>query len=137
MANNQFTAPQFSECIEDFLSMARSAISDYEWNGQQISLLDKETQDYLHSLELDGLTYNERAKVATKLANCRRLRRISKNTVEILSPLVDFLISPTGKSVINNMQEILGRTRKVEKLQEKRTYRCKVINKEDKSNGYK
>ena len=119
--------PQFSNCIRDFCKMVDGAKQDYEWNREEVNRLDKLTQDYLHQLELGGLDYRERAKVATKLSQCRKVRRISKDTVEILEPLMEFLQSEKGKGTLNLMREVLGKTRKVEERMETRTYRYKVV----------
>lgn len=119
--------PQFSKAIEDFCTILEQAKSDYSWNSNEINKLDKLTQDYLHSLELDDLNYSERAKVATQLAVCRRQRRQSKDTVEILDPLVNFLNSDKGKNMNNLLKEILGKTRKVEGKMENRVYRNRVL----------
>lgn len=119
--------PQFSERISDFCKMIDGAREDYEWNKDEISRLDKLTQDYLHMLELDGLDYKGRAKVATQLTKCRQERRASKDTTQILEPLIVFLDSEKGKNMMNLMREILGKTRKVEENMKTRTYRYKVF----------
>lgn len=92
---------RFSAHISDFCNMAEEVKNDYVWNSEEVNRLDKLTQDYLHMLELDGLNYEERAKVATKLSKCRQLRRTSKDTVEILEPFVLFLESDKGKNLLN------------------------------------
>ena len=119
--------PQFSAYISSFLNLLRETHSDYEWNKTEVNRLDKLTQDYLHMLELDKLSYSERAKVATKLAKCRQLRRESKDTAEILEPLIEFIASDKGKNMINLLTETLGKTRKTEQRMESRTYRYKVL----------
>lgn len=119
--------PQFSSTISDFCTMVTEAKSDYEWNKAEVNRLDKLTQDYLHKLELDGLDYKERAKIATQLSKTRQLRRASKDTVEILEPFIDFIESDKGKQTMNLMREALGKTRKVEQYMENRTYRYKVL----------
>ena len=81
-------------------------------------------------LELDGLDYKERAKVATQLAKCRQARRECKDTVEILEPLVQFLESDKGKNLLNLVREALGKTRKVEERMETRTYIPRVLEQE-------
>lgn len=48
--------PQFSLNISNFCETITQAKQDYEWNKSEINRLDKLTQDYLHKLELDGLT---------------------------------------------------------------------------------
>ncbi len=124
--------PQFSENISDFCKMISGIQEDYQWNCSEISRLDKLTQDYLHMLELNGLDYGERAKVATKLARCRQERRESKDTVAVLDPLIQFLESGEGKSMMNAMKKILGKTRKVEENMKLRTYRYKVFSENNK-----
>lgn len=127
--------PKFSESISGFCNMVTEAKSDYDWNSSEISRLDRLTQDYLHQLELGNLSYHERAKVAEKLAKTRQLRRASKNTVEILEPLIEFIDSDKGKQTMNLMREALGKTRKVEKAMENRVYRYKVLDEGDIVNG--
>lgn len=122
--------PRFSESICAFLEMAEDARRDYEWNYEQVGIMDKLTQDYLHKLELETLDYKERAKIATKLTKCRRDRRACKDTVEVLEPLVQFLESDKGKNLFNLMRETLGKTRKVEKSMETRAYIPRVLGQE-------
>ena len=97
----QSKPPQFSESIGAFCRMMEDAQKDYAWNYSEVNRMDRLTQDYLHKLELDGLDYKERAKVATSLAKCRQARREYKDTVEILEPLVQFLESDKGKNLLN------------------------------------
>ena len=127
----QTNVPRFSASISDFCTMVSEAKRDYEWNSDEINRLDRLTQDYLHQLELQNLNYSERAKIATKLAECRRLRRASKDTVETLKPFIDFIESDKGKQAMNLMREALGKTRKVEENMKNRSYRYKVLDKAD------
>lgn len=121
------TNPKFSETISNFCDMVAEVKSDYEWNKTEVNRLDRLTQDYLHQLELNGLDYRERAKVATQLTKCRQLRRASKDTVETLEPFVEFIESEKGKQAMNFMKEALGKTRKVENYMKNRTYRYKEL----------
>ena len=128
MNKNSAAKPQFSTAIEDFCYMVEDAKSDYDWNKSEITRMDRLTQDYLHSLELEDLSYSERAKIATQLAKCRRERRASKDTVETLQPFIDFIESEKGRQTMNLMKEALGKTRKVEKAMEHRVYRYRELN---------
>lgn len=119
---NNCETPRFSVAISTFIELMDSAKSDYYWNSDEVARLNRLQQDYLHKLELEGLDYRERAKVATKLMKCRQDRRDSKDMVATLQPLVDFLESDKGKNMINLMKEVLGRTRRVEKGMECRRY---------------
>lgn len=127
MKNKQNNPPQFSQCISSFCTMVTDVLHDYEWNKDEVSRLDKLTQDYLHKLELDGLDYKGRAKIATQLAICRQLRRSSKDTVEVLEPFISFLESDKGKNMMNLMSDALGKTRRVEERMVNRSYRNKVL----------
>jgi hypothetical protein len=107
--------------------MVEDAKQDYEWNREEVNRLDRMTQDFLHKLELDGLDYRERAKIATQLTRCRQLRRASKDTVEILEPFIEFVETDKGRQMMNLMREMVGKTRKVEERMSTRTYRFRVL----------
>ena len=119
--------PQFSTSISDFCEMMEKAVRDYEWNSAEVVRMDRLTQDYLHKLELEDLDYKERAKLATQLARCRQARRESKETTEVLEPLVQFLDSEKGKNLLNLTREALGKTRKVEERMQTRVYFHRVL----------
>lgn len=123
--------PRFSLCVNEFCKMMDDARKDYAWNYDEVNRMDKLTQDYLHKLELDGLNYKGRAKVATQLSRCRQQRRECKDTVEVLEPFVQFLESEKGKTLLNLMREALGKTRKVEERMETRSYVPRVLRREE------
>ena len=119
--------PKFPPSISEFCSMMEQAQKDYAWNYEQVNYLDRLTQDYLHQLELRDLRYKERAKIATQIAKCRQQRRACKDTVEILDPLIQFLESEKGKTLMNLTREVLGKTRKVEEKMQNRIYVPRVM----------
>jgi hypothetical protein len=88
---------------------------DFAWNFEEVNRLDRLTQDYLHKLELDELDYKERAKIATQL--------------------IQFLDSEKGRSLLNLMREVLGKTRKVEERMETRTYHYRIPQNDSEKNG--
>lgn len=119
---NSCSVPQFSYAIGELIELLENAKKDYYWNTDEVNRLNGLQQDFLHKLELDGLNYAERAKVATKLMKCRQDRRDSKDMVRVLDPLVKYLESDKGKNMLNLMKEVLGKTRRVEKEMEHRIY---------------
>lgn len=123
--------PQFSVCLSNFLNLIVEAQRDYQWNYDEVNRLDRLTQDYLHQLELDGLDYRGRAKVATQIKDCRKLRRASKDTVEVLEPLMEFINSDKGKNLLNLLRETLGKTRRAEQYMETRSYRRRVLQEDE------
>ena len=119
---NSCNVPQFSYAIGELIELLENAKKDYYWNTDEVNRLNGLQQDYLHQLELDGLNYGERAKVATKLMKCRQDRRDSKDMVRVLDPLIKYLESDKGKNMLNLMKEVLGKTRRIEKEMEHRVY---------------
>ena len=127
---NEKTAPPFSSRLSEICDLLETAQKDYTWNKDQITVMEKLTQYYLHSLELDNLDYKGRAKIATKIQRCRIERREHKDTVTILEPLVQYLDSEKGKQLFNLLREVLGKTRKVEDRMENRVYYPRILDKE-------
>lgn len=111
-----------SESLADFLSSMDRAKREYEWNMTEMKRMDDLTQDYLHALELENMGYKERAKVATKLAECRKKRREYKNAITILEPIISVLNDDKGKQTIKMLRETLGKIRKNESNMEVRRY---------------
>lgn len=122
--------PSFSHTISGVCKMMDDAIKEYNWSIDQLQKMDALTQDYLHKIELEDIGYAERAKIATKLQDCRRQRRAYKDTIEVLDPLVTWLDSDRGKSLYNLLREVLGKTRKAEERMKTRKYYTRVLNEE-------
>lgn len=112
--------------IRNIISAFEQATKDYEWAYQQVNVKDKETQDILHSLELDPIDKNARNRLATRLQRVRKERRQYKDTVEANQPIYEFLTGDKGKNMMNLLREVLGKTRKVEEYHRVRTYRPRV-----------
>ena len=119
--------PKFYETIQSICRQMEQARKDYAWNCEELARMDQLTQDLLHKLELDGLDFRGRAKVATQLTKCRQNRRQCKNVVEVLEPLVLFLESDKGRQMMNLLREAQGRTRRIEERMDVRTYHPKYI----------
>lgn len=114
--------PHYSHIISAMCKALDDAQKDYDWSRSEVARMERLTQDYLHKMELEDLGYKERAKVDTKLQNCRQLRRAHKDTAEILEPLVQYLSSDRGKNLCNLLKEALGKTRRVEERMDGRIY---------------
>ena len=116
-----------SQFIKAFLDFIDNAKSEYNYNLEAMKNEERITQDYLHKLELEGLDYRERSKVATQLVANRQARRIYKDAVEELELIVEFFDEPQNKKVLNQLSQLLGQVRKVESYHERRFYIPKVI----------
>lgn len=116
-----------SEYISEFLNFLSSVESSYNFCLAEMKKQEQLTQDYLHSLELDDLRYDERNKVATKLAMNRKDRRYYKDRVEEYEPIIKFLNDQRNKQVIKQLTQVLGDVRKQEQYHNKRFYIPKVL----------
>ena len=116
-----------SEYITEFLNFLSSVESSYNFCLSEMKKQEQLTQDYLHSLELDNLKYEERNKVATKLAINRKDRRYYKDRVEEYEPIVKFLNEQKNKNVVNQLKQVLGECRKAENYHKDRFYIPKVL----------
>lgn len=127
-----------SKHIETFLNFYQTAKTDYLYAQEQLKKCQDYTQDILHSLELDNLSYSERCKLMTKLTACRKDRRYWKDRVEELEPLVSlFTVTHENTSkkldiernakVINLLREALGQTRRQENYHKDRKYTPRIF----------
>lgn len=116
-----------SEYISEFLNFMSAAQKSYPFYIAEQEKQEKLTQDYLHSLELDGLKCDERSKIATKLAINRKDRRYYKDRVEELEPIVTFFADPQNKKVLDKLTQVLGAVRKQEAYHQDRVYIPKIL----------
>lgn len=116
-----------SEYITEFLNFVSEARAQYKIYSEEVIKQDKLTQDYLHSLELDGLKCNERSKIATKIVTNRKNRRWFKNRVEELELIVKLFDEPQAQKVLNLMTKALGDTRKMESYHKHGKYVPRVL----------
>ena len=109
-----------SKDLERFLDFLKSAESqlDQAMAGQQEA--EAETQDILHSLELEKHSYHEMAALSRKLAEIRQTRRQHKDTAAQLTPVVEWTRENDG--TVRSLQRLLGDVRKTEKSTQNRIY---------------
>ena len=122
---------KLSEQISEFLKLLEQVEKDYAWAIQEEVQAENLTQDYLHQLELFPISYHERSKIAKKLSECRIQRRAMKDTIMLNGPVVEFLETEKGKILIAQLQQVLGKVRKGERIIKERTYTPKVLSQED------
>lgn len=119
---------KLSEQISDFLNLVSGACTSYKYMYDKVNEQDKLTQDILHSLELENLKYQERAKLATQLQQVRRSRRGYKDSVEELAPIIDF--AEKNKKFLDLLKQCLGEVRKQEKYHSNRKYFPRIVKEE-------
>ena len=109
-----------SKELEQFLDFVNNAESlmDQAIAGQQEA--EAETQDILHSLELEKHSYHEMAALSRKLAEIRQTRRQHKDTAAQLTPVVEWTRENDG--AVRSLQRLLGDVRKTERNTQNRFY---------------
>ena len=127
---------KLSEQISVFLKFLEQVEKDYAWAIHEEAQAENLTQDYLHQLELLPFSYHERAKIAKKLSECRIQRRAIKDTIMLNGPVVEFLETEKGKALIAQLQQVLGKVRKGERIIKERTYTPKVLCQEAFTTGH-
>lgn len=115
---------KYSEPIEGFLNFIRDAQEAYNIAGLSEKEADEETQDILHSLELDENSYHDCARLALALAKVRQERRTAKDIRLRLQPVIDWAGQNT--KMIKNLEQLLGVVRKAEKNLDCRFYKPKT-----------
>lgn len=127
--NSKDSRCKLSDELAQVLSFLRKVKADYSYNREQLSTYDKKTSDFNHSLELDNLSYSERAKLATKQRDNLIERRKCKDIIYEYQPLAELLDSKEGVRFLNLLNEALGKVRKQEKLHENRIYHKRIDDK--------
>lgn len=110
-----------SDEIKRFIDFINASRAEYASAFDAVGVEDKRTQDLLHAIEFEPHA-EERSKLCTKLKRCRETRRENKDRTEVLEPIMDFIAVPANKKVLDQLTQLLGRVRKVEKYHENRSY---------------
>lgn len=101
-------------------------ISLYNLCTEQVEYEQQITQDLLHAIEF-STDYKERCKYATQLHYNRQRRRVYKNVVQTLKPIVEFLQREENVKVVNRLTNILGEARKAKLHSEDRVYSPRIL----------
>jgi len=114
----------YSKNIEEFLTFLRTCEQDYHMAEANEQEANSVTQDLLHSIELEEHTYHDYAKCSKELRDVRKLRRVAKDTISQIAPILDWV--EQNRSTIKKLEQILGMVRKMERSTESRIYTPRV-----------
>lgn len=109
-----------SSQIKQFLDFIRSAETTSRLSDEDRTMYDGQIQDILHFLELNEVPYLDRKKLTDLLPDIRRSRRVAKDTMTTLAPLVRWMTE--HKKAIRDLEQVLGTVRKEEDRQQNRVY---------------
>lgn len=114
-----------SEIIADFVKLLEESTSKYGFNYDEVHEKELLATDIEHKFELQELSYHKKAKLAEQLVVCQRERRVFKDEVEELEPLMQWMAD--NKNMYNSITKLLGEVKKVEKKHESRGYVPRVM----------
>lgn len=115
-----------SQSLDKFLSFIRNIESLYRMAVAEEQETDDTTQDIMHCLEFEEHTYHEFAQLSKELAEIRKQRRMAKDTIAVLKPVLDWADKNTA--VIRELEGLLGVVRKNEQKLNNRLYTPKTNN---------
>lgn len=113
-----------SKGLENFLNYLRQAEESSKAAQNVEREAESATQDILHKLELEKVSYHTGAKLARVLEEVRKERRQAKREVERLAPLINWM--EANRATIKALERTLGEMRKTEKYMCNRTYTPKT-----------
>ena len=110
----------YSESVSEFLNFIRDACQQHRIAITTQQEAEAETQDILHSLELEEHSYNEVARLGKRLAEVRKQRRSAKDMIVATSPIVEW--QDQNATTIKAIERLLGDIRKGERYVENRIF---------------
>ena len=113
-----------SENVSDFLDFLRESEQLARISKENEQEANDSTQDVLHKLEIQPVSYHEAARLARKLAEVRQSRRMAKDIYNTVSLIVQW--AEENKNVVKSLERLLGDVRKAEKFMQNRTYTPKT-----------
>lgn len=114
-----------SNKIKEFLDFVDECQNTHDLAFENMKKEDARLQDLLHAIEFETKA-KERSKMCTRLHKSRIERREYKNVVELTEDIVSFFQEPQHKKTLDQMRQLLGKVRKVEKYHNDRVYNRKI-----------
>lgn len=109
-----------SDGLENFLNYIRDCQQEYNMASTEEMETNCQTQDILHSLELDEHDDASLIQLSKALVIVRNSRREYKDRIRILQPIVDW--ASANKKTLEELRRVLGNVRKEEKRISSQTY---------------
>lgn len=113
-----------SEHLSGFLDFLRNCQTEYNIAEMQQEESNNATQDLLHRLELEEDGYHDLAKISKVMKQVRKDRRVAKDTIQKLQPIVDW--TKGNQKTIHDLERLLGTVRDQENKTSGRFYNPKT-----------
>lgn len=119
----------YSKELEDFILFLNECEADLKNAREVETLMDRQTQDILHHIELEESSHYDYICEGVSLKDIRNRRRVAKNEEKVLTPMVEWVCA--NRKTIDSLRQVLGKIRKEERAAAQRFYvnRTDVIEK--------
>lgn len=114
-----------SSQIKEFLDFIDECRKMYDIALQNMKQEDAKLQDFLHAIEFETSS-KRRGPIDTKLHKSRNERRRNKDIVEETEEIVKFFQETQHRKTLEQLRQLLGKVRKVEKYHQERRYYPRV-----------
>lgn len=115
---------EVSKQINAFLLFLTDCSQQYHMAEAEEQEANDQTQDILHSLELQDHDYHSFARLSKELKGIRQSRRRAKDIMGTTAPVLDWM--EKNRACIKSLEQLLGIVRKAEKRTENRIYTPKA-----------
>lgn len=122
--NDEMTTEEFLVNMKQFFEGIDKVRTNLE---QEISKVELERNDLLHELELAKLNAVEMSRVAKKLRDVLKERRIYKDELAKVMTLKGFTDKYNNKLIVGDIIQVLKNLRTLEKNNETRKYTPRII----------
>lgn len=106
----------------DILKTLQSIKTKFSDTFKKVRDYDKQQSDLIHKLELEDLSYHEKAHIALELEKNRKERRKFKDSNEVLIGMNNLLNDTNNEKAIIYFAKELIRIKKLQEGQTNRTY---------------
>ena len=117
-------------CYSENVGQIRTILAQMEHEIKcaqaDLDYCDKKTQDILHVMELEEHNHHEYARLAKELAGVRKARRVAKDAIETLEPLMKWKSEAAGQ--LAKLDMVIGKMRSLEEKQDHRIYYYRADN---------
>lgn len=102
----------WSDALDEFLKYFKLAKKEKERAEKVLNETNDKLQDLYHQLEFGNNTYHESARLAKKITEVRRERRLAKYQIEQTSPIDDWL--SRNFNTIRSLEKLLAEVKQAE-----------------------
>lgn len=106
--------------IEQIRIILQEAEHHYKLAESELDYCDRKQLDILHEFELLDLSYHDGAHLAKELSDIRKRRRVAKNTIDLLSPVLKWKTESSG--ALTKLNNLIGQMRRIDEKQENCIY---------------